>query len=205
VTTEETTLTDDVREEVSSDTVEQAEDQPRKLRRLKLYLARAKHPVRGRAFPILLILAVTTAASPAAGLYYFQYRPDRATNLAVAKSAVSAATDGTVAILSYSPDTLDRDFSSAKSRLTGDFLSYYSDFTQQIVAPAAKQKSVKATATVRRAAVSELRPESATVLVFVNLTTASVDRPQPTFNESSVVVTLARVNGTWLISKFEPV
>src|SRR5262249_34218698 len=94
-------------------------------------------------------------------LYWFSYRPDRATDGAAAKAAISAASDGAVAVLSYSPDTLDRDFSSAKSHLTGDFLSYYDQFTQQIVAPAAKQKSLKTTAVVLRAALSEFHPNSA--------------------------------------------
>ena len=40
-------------------------------------------------------------------------------------AAVDAARDGTVAMLSYKPDTLDQDFAAAKSHLTGDFLNYY--------------------------------------------------------------------------------
>lgn len=153
---------------------------------------------------VLTLLAITSVAL-AVGLFYFDCRPDRATDTAAAKSAIAAATDGTVAILSYSPDTLDRDFSSARSRLTGNFLSYYNQFTQQIVAPAAKQKSVKTTAVVLRSAVSELHRDSAVVLVFVNQNTASKDRPEATLTPSSVLVTLTKVNGRWLISSFDPV
>ncbi len=204
MTIEDTALADDV-SHTADDPIEHASYRGAQLGLLKRFAGRARILLHGSVFPTLLMLLVTTAAALAAGLYYFQYRTDRATDLAAAKTAISAATDGTVAILSYSPDTLDHDFSSAKSHLTGDFLSYYNEFTQQIVAPAAKQKSVKATAVVPRAAVSELRPDSAVILVFVNLSTASVDKPQPTFSESSVVVTLAKVNGAWLISKFEPV
>ena len=65
--------------------------------------------------------------------------------------ALDAAKTGTVALLSYSPESLDKDFAAAKSHLTGDFLSYYTQFTQQIVTPAAKQKSVKTAASVVRA------------------------------------------------------
>ena len=87
----------------------------------------------------------------------------------------------------YSPDTLDHDFSSAKSHLTGDFLSYYDQFTQQIVAPAAKQKSVKTTAVVLRAALSEFHPDSAVVLLFVNQSTQSKDRPEPTLTHQQCI------------------
>jgi len=155
---------------------------------------------------ILVGVLLVVSAGLAAGLYCTQYRPDQQTNDAAAKAAaVGAASQGTVALLSYAPDSLDRDLAAAKSHLTGDFLTYYSKFTDQIVAPAAKQKAIKTTASVVRAAVSELHPDSAKVLVFLNQTTTSNDRPDPVQTASSVVVSLSNTNGTWLISAFEPV
>jgi Mce-associated membrane protein len=135
---------------------------------------------------------------------YYTYLPDRETDAAAAKSAVAAASEGAVAILSYTPETLDQDFATAKSRLTGDFLSYYENFTQQIVAPAAKQKSIRTTAVVLRAALKEFHPDSAEVLLFVNQTTQSASLQQPTLASSSVEVKLTRANGKWLISAFTP-
>ncbi|AGP62383.1 twin-arginine translocation pathway signal [Mycobacterium intracellulare subsp. yongonense 05-1390] len=173
--------------------------------RLKRFAARARKRSSGKIVPAVLALLVVASLALLGGLYWFSYRPDRATDAAAAKSAISAASDGTVAVLSYSPDTLDRDFSSAKSHLTGDFLSYYDQFTQQIVAPAAKQKAVKTTAVVLRAAVSDLHPNSAVVLLFVNQSTQSKDRPEPTFTNSSVSVTLTKADGKWLISSFNPI
>ncbi|GAA4294042.1 hypothetical protein GCM10023161_42940 [Mycobacterium paraffinicum] len=55
------------------------------------------------------------------------------------------------------------------------------------------------------AAVSELRPESAVVLVLVDQSTTRKDNPDPAMASSSVLVSLARVNGQWLITKFDPV
>lgn len=159
----------------------------------------------GKVVAALMALLVAASLALLAGLYFSSYRPDREVDDQAAKSAVAAATDGTIAILSYSPDTLERDFSSARSHLTGDFLSYYDQFTQQIVAPAAKQKSVKTSAVVLRAAVSELHPDSAVVLVFVNQSTQSADRPEPTLTSSSVMVKLTKADGKWLISSFDPV
>ncbi|OOK79011.1 hypothetical protein BZL30_2006 [Mycobacterium kansasii] len=95
----------------------------------------------------------------------------------VARAAVSAASDGTVALLSYSSDTLDKDIAAARSHLGGDFLDYYNQFTQQFVVPGAKQKALKTTAKVMRAAVSELHPGSAVVLVFVDQSTTTKDNP----------------------------
>lgn len=188
------------------ETVEDVEDidgesvAPVKLTRF----ARLKKRLSGKIIPTLVALLVVASVALLAWVFWFYYRPDRATNDVAAKAAVSAASEGAVAVLSYSPDTLDRDFSSAKSHLTGDFLSYYDQFTTQIVAPAAKQKSLKTTAVVLRAALSEFHPDSAVVLLFVNQSTQSKDRPEPTLSNSSVLVTMKKADGKWLISSFSP-
>ena len=101
-----------------------------------------------------------------------------------------------MALLSYSSDSLDKDFATARSHLAGDFLSYYDQFSQQSVAPVAKQKSMKTTAHVTGTAVTELHPDSATVLVFVDQSTTTKDSPQPSLAVSSVLVHMNRINGT---------
>jgi Mce-associated membrane protein len=154
--------------------------------------------------PLVLLLALLAAGGLAGWLFFTQYRPDQETDHAVEQSVVNAARDGTVALLSYKPDTLDQDFAAAKSHLSGDFLNYYSDFTKQVVTPAAKTKGVSTTAQVVGAAVSDLHPNSAEVLVFVNQATASKERPDPSMAASAVKVSLNRVNGQWLITKFDP-
>ena len=153
----------------------------------------------------LLVVALVASAGAAAWLYFKQYRPDQETSAAMASVALDAAKNGTVALLSYAPESLDKDFAAAKSHLTGDFLSYYTQFTEQIVTPAAKQKSVKTAASVVQAAVSELHPDSAVVLVFVNQSTTSKENPDGAFAASAVKVGLKKINGAWLISSFDPV
>ena len=161
---------------------------------------RSARTVRARLGAILLAAALVASAGVAAWLYFEQYRPDQETNPAAATVALDAAKNGTVALLSYSPESLDKDFAAAKSHLTGDFLSYYTQFTEQIVTPAAKQKSVKTSASVVQAAVSELQPDSAQVLVFINQTTVSKENPDGSFAASAVKVGLKKINGAWLIA-----
>jgi Mce-associated membrane protein len=43
------------------------------------------------------------------------------------------------------------------------------------------------------------------VLLFVNQATTSKERPDPAMASSSVLVSLTKVHGTWLITKFQPV
>lgn len=155
--------------------------------------------------PIALTVLLLASAGLATWAYLTQFRPDQETNATVSAETLKAASEGTLALLSYSPDTLDKDFANAKTHLTGDFLSYYSQFTQDIVTPAAKQKAVKTSAAIVHAAVSQLNPSSATVLVFLNQTTTSKENPDGSFTASSVKVGLTKVNDSWLISAFDPV
>jgi len=186
------------KDDAATDTESQAEPRDSIVRK-SLRWARAQLVV------ILLAVALAASSGVAAWLYFEQYRPDQETNAAAATVALDAAKNGTVALLSYSPGSLDKDFAAAKSHLTGDFLSYYTQFTEQIVTPAAKQKSVKTTAAVVRAAVSELHPDSAVVLVFINQNTTSKENPDGAFAASSVKVGLKKINDTWLIGSFDPV
>jgi len=155
--------------------------------------------------PILLTILLVGATGFGAGYFYFVYRPDLQTNKAAAHQVIEAASDGAVALLSYSPATLDRDFANARSRLTEDYLAYYQRFADQIVGPSAQRGQVTTTATVVKAAVSEMHPSSAVVLVFVKQKTTSKDKPQPVVTSSSLRVALTKVNGSWLIEKFDAV
>ena len=148
---------------------------------------------------------VLASALAAASVYWWLYRPDRLTDAAAQQQVITAAKEGTEALLSYSPENLDADLANAKSHLTGEFLSYYTDFTDKVVAPASRDKGVKTEANVARAAVSQMRPEKADVLVFVNQVTTSKERPTPALSTSSVMVTLVPSGGRWLISGFNPV
>ncbi len=178
-------------------------DSPEQTERSGRSAPRAWHKV--KPVPVILVVLLLISGGAATWLYFTQYRPDKQTDAGVASAVINSASEGTVAILSYSPESLDKDFAAAKSHLSGDFLSYYNQFTEQIVAPAAKQKSLKTTARVLGAAVQELHPDSAVVLVLVDQSTMSKDNPDPAMAASSVLVSLNRVNDKWLISKFDPV
>ncbi len=154
---------------------------------------------------IVATALVVAAVGVPAGLFFTLYRPDQRIDDATAHRVIQAASDGAVDLLSYSYASLDRDFAKAKSHLTGEFLDYYSKFTEQLVAPVAQQGQLTANAKVIRAAVSDLHPDSAVVLVFVDQTTAGKEKPGPVKADSSVLVTLTKVNGSWLIAKFDPI
>jgi Mce-associated membrane protein len=152
---------------------------------------------RAHSRSILLLALVIATMGLATGLFFFQYRPDREVDDQAANQAVRAASDGAVALLSYSSDSLDRDLAEAKTHLTGNFLDYYTKFTRDVVAPAVRDKHLTQKAVAIRAAVVELHPVSAVVLVFLNETTTGADKKEPLKTPSSVRVTL--------VSKLDPV
>src|ERR1700743_704158 len=68
---------------------------------------------------VLLTTSVIAAVGLTACLFVLQYRPDRQIDDAAARRAIQAASDGAVASLSYSTDTMDRDFANANAHLPG--------------------------------------------------------------------------------------
>ena len=189
--------------------VEPTVDEPAASEPAEADAAAASAPIRARRarilLPALLALMLVGASSFAAWAYVKQYRPDQQTDAAVAETVVKAASDGAVAMLSYAPPTMDKDFAAAKTHLTGDFVKFYTDFTNSVVTRAVKEKDVKTQANVVRAAISDLSPESALVLAFINQTTVSKDNPDGTFAQSSVKISMKKVDGAWLIAAFDPV
>lgn len=195
--------------EVAEDAVKEAAQEPArrrsKIRRAGGASARWMRRCLARWRPILLTILLIAALGFGAGYFCFVYRADLQTDDTASRQVIEAASDGAVALLSYSPDTLDRDFNNAKSRLTDDYLAYYQRFAAQIVAPSAQAGQITTAATVVKAAVSELQPNSAVVLVFLKQKTTSKAKPEPVVTSSSLRVTLMKINGSWLIEKFDQV
>ena len=112
--------------------------------------------------------------------------------------AVQAARESIAAILSYRPDTAEKDLDrAARERLTGRFLDDYTQLIKTVVVPNAKQKSVTAAARVPAVAVV-----SAAAYVDQALT---VGKEAPTQTNSSVRVTMEKVDGRWLVAGFDPI
>lgn len=151
------------------------------------------------AYRVLPVLAVVLAAA-AGGLWYLTAsRSTEADQAAVIK----VASDGTVALLSYEPDTVRRQLTDARKLLTTPFLDEYTTLTKSVI-PGAEERHISAATSVPAAAAVSLEKNHAVVLVFVNQTVRVGDQP-PTSTPTSARVTLERLGGQWLIAKFEPV
>jgi Mce-associated membrane protein len=156
-----------------------------------------------RAITYGLLPGLALLLAPAAGYLKWQDASTHDSQVASA-DAVRAATDGTIALLSYKPDTVDKDLEAARSRLTGTFLNAYTSLTHDVVIPGAKQKQVSAVATVPAAASVRATANHAVVLLCVNQSVI-IGQDASTTTASSVRVSLDKIGGRWLISQFDPV
>jgi Mce-associated membrane protein len=153
------------------------------------------------AFGVLPGLALILAL----GAGYLKWQDNSVRNSETARAeSVQAAKDTTIKMLSYKPDSVEKELNDARNLLTSEFRDQYTSLINDVVIPGAKEKQISAVASVPAVASVSAEPDHAVVLVFVNQTVV-VGQDAPTDTASSVRVTLDKVEDRWLISKFDPV
>jgi Mce-associated membrane protein len=165
--------------------------------------AKGRMAAASRVLAYGVLPAIALVLAMAAGYLKWTASSGRESDTARIES-VQAATNGTIKLLSYHPDTVERDLGSARDLLSGSFRDSYSSLTNDVVIPGAKQKQISAVATVPGATSMSASRSHAVVLVFVNQTVI-VGKDAPSSTTSAVKVTLDKSDGRWLISDFTPV
>jgi len=117
------------------------------------------------------------------------------------QNAPAAAQRAAVAMLSYDHESLESDRDNAAKFLTEDYRKEYLD-TFELVLRNAPEVEAEVEAEVRATAVM-LDPTDDTdrvrVLLFVNQTTRSTANEEPQTALNRVVLTMAKVDGSWLV------
>jgi Mce-associated membrane protein len=147
---------------------------------------------------VALLLAV------AAG--YFKWADGSAADVALARTeSVRVASEDAVALLSYKADSADKDLNNAaRDRLTGEFKDAYLNLIRQVVIPGAKEKHISSTVKVSAAAPVSTTSNHSVVLLYANQT-VTIGEGVPTDTQPVIRVTLDKVDGRWLVSRFDPV
>jgi Mce-associated membrane protein len=165
--------------------------------------AERRRPRWGRILTYGVLPAVVVILSLTAGFAkWAEWRVDDQRTARV--ESVQAASQIAVAMLSYQPDTVEKDLAAVQDRLTGPFLDSYRSLVHDVVIPGSHQKKIGAIATVAAAASVSVTEDHAVALLFINQA-ATVGNDAPISTASSVRVTLDRVNGRWLVSGFDPI
>jgi len=155
-------------------------------------------------FAVFVFLPILTLLL-GAGVGYEKWLESSARAAATARvESVQTAKDSTIAILSYRPDTVDKQLGDARNLLTGRFRDSYTQLTNEVVIPGAKQKQISSDAKVPASGSVSATANHAVALVFVDQTVV-VGTGAPTDTASVVKVTMDKINNRWLISGFDPV
>ncbi|GAA4689208.1 hypothetical protein GCM10023215_26730 [Pseudonocardia yuanmonensis] len=156
-----------------------------------------------RAFTVLGVTAVVLAV--VAGLFGFFAL--RQAQIESARGAASAAAEEKVtALLSYDYRTIQNDQGDRGAMVTGQFKDDYASLIADIVGPAASQQQLTTrSSVVSSSVVGTDGTDQVTLLMFLNQTTQSAAKPDPTLSGSRIRVTMQEVDGTWLVSELTPV
>jgi Mce-associated membrane protein len=169
----------------------------------KAAVASERHVDLWRVLVYGLLPSLALLLAIAAALLKWHDSSVRNVDLARAES-VRTAKDSATELLSFTPDTIEKDVQIARDRLIGGFRETYVQVTREVLIPNAKEKHVAASATIPAAASVSATENHAVVLVCVDQT-VTIGTARPNNATSSVRVTLDKIDERWLISGFDPV
>lgn len=199
-----TTLEDNIDAEAPDEDIAQATDSAQATESTAPQTTRERRRIPwSRVFGYGVLPAVALLVALGAG--YFRWVLGSADELTLARSeSVRAASDDTVALLSYHADSADKELGAARDRLTGEFKDAYTALIHEVVIPGAKEKQISSVAKVTAASSVSVTSDHAVALLFVNQT-VTIGDGAPTDTQPVIKVTLDKVNGRWLVSRFDPV
>jgi Mce-associated membrane protein len=118
--------------------------------------------------------------------------------------ASAAAREAAETVLSYDYRSLDQNFAASRALLTPEFAADF-DQTTKVVTEQAKKVKATVRAEVREVGVRDGDADRVTLLVFVNQTTTStITENKPRVDLNRARVTMARIDGQWLVRSIEP-
>jgi Mce-associated membrane protein len=121
-----------------------------------------------------------------------------------ARAAVAAADSTLPLLLSYNVATLPTDLATGESVTTGTFARDYQALVSATLEPSARAKQVVTSATVAACSVVLASRGTVRLLAFINRQSSSAVKPVEQLEQSSVAVTMSKVDGRWLISALNP-
>ncbi|WP_052688901.1 hypothetical protein [Williamsia herbipolensis] len=181
---------DGAEEAVAIERPEATERTPRRTRRRTVVLT-------GGAGAVVVALGATS-------LYFHLEHRDSAAVAASRADVMTAATDGTRAVLTYRAGSVDADLARAATFLTGDFRDYYTKLGTDAIAPNARSRGLSSEAAVAGTSTIRVDQGSAGALVFVNQSVTPASGAA-SVTSTAIRVHLTEVDGRWLIDRFEPI
>ncbi|MGJ0120685.1 hypothetical protein ACQ7HM_15895 [Williamsia sp. MIQD14] len=165
---------------------------------------RTRRGPRRRAAVLTGGVGAVVLALGATSLYFHLEHRDSAAVAASRADVMTAATDGTRAVLTYRAGSVDADLARAATFLTGDFRDYYTKLGTDAIAPNARTRGLSSEAAIAGTSTIRVDKGSAGALVFVNQSVTPASGAA-TVTSTAIRVHLTEVDGRWLIDRFEPI
>jgi Mce-associated membrane protein len=147
---------------------------------------------------VVALGVLTLALVAAAGVLAYRVHEDQAADSA-RSAATAAARTAARQVLSYDHRHLDADFAGASKLLTGPFKDQYARTTRSVVRPTAVKYHAVVKADVVATSVIRGTGDRVVLLLFVNQTTTSTRLSGPRVDLNRVRMTMAKVDGKWLV------
>ncbi|MET9965221.1 hypothetical protein ABZZ80_04665 [Streptomyces sp. NPDC006356] len=165
---------------------------------------------RHRRLLTALLGVLLVAGLVAVAVLGWQYWEARRTETARTE-AVAAAREAAPVVLSYDYRHLDKDFTRARTHLTGDFREEYGKTTKTVVSPTATKYHGVVKATVAApssggtpaASVVSASPDKVVVLLFVNQVTKSTQVSGSRLDLNRVRMTMTHTDEGWKVSALD--
>lgn len=167
---------------------------------LRHALRRLKHPARA----VLAVCVAVLVLSLGVGGWAWSADRDQDRAAVAERSALRAAREHVVDVLSYDFSSVEQDMKRAEANLTGDFADDFTKMADDLIIPTARAKGIRTHAEVTSAGVVRSSADEVVVLLFVNQTTTSRRVTEPTLDGSRLEVTVQRAGDGWLISELRP-
>lgn len=155
-----------------------------------------------RALIALAVVAVVLGVA-VGGLWWLDHRNSQVE--AARDTALQAAREQVVTVLSYDFRSMDQDLQRAREVLTGGYLEEFTTQAKQVTVPAARKEQITTSADVMASAVVRADPAQVVVLLFVTQRTRSSQSEAVRLSAHRLQLTMTRIGDRWLISELERV
>jgi Mce-associated membrane protein len=150
---------------------------------------------------VLAVLSVVTLALTAAVVLLWSWKGDLNAKENAAQDGLNAAISAAQDFSSYDYRTLDSNTKTSANAATGAFRQQYLQL-MRTVGQSAQQQQVVVVGTVLKAGVEQVGAEQLVAVVFLNQDTTRLNQPRGT-DQYRLRLTLDKVKGRWLVSKFQ--
>ncbi|MPZ00218.1 MAG: hypothetical protein GEU97_19975 [Actinophytocola sp.] len=156
---------------------------------------------RGRGVVLALVLAVVVSLGAAGtfGVLWWSERGQDAQRGEVLALAERLAVD----VTTYDYRKIEENFDRVVAQSTDKWAEVYRDERSEQLAKVIVEGKATSEGTVRDAGIAELSEDRAVIVAFVDQTITNVHTPQPRIDRNRMRLVLRKIDGEWLLDRYD--